>query len=84
VPRGADLAALVRHLLAFAADESCGRCVPCRAGTAEARRLAEEDLVANAPRMRALLSTLSAASLCGFGRGVPGPLETLLARVAPG
>jgi NADH-quinone oxidoreductase subunit F len=84
VPRGADLAALVRHLLAFAADESCGACVPCRAGTAEARRLSDEDLVANAPRMRALLATLGAASLCGFGHGVPGPLETLLARVAPG
>jgi len=83
VRRGADLAALARHLFAFAADESCGRCVPCRAGSAEALRLADEDLVAHAPRLRELLATMSAASLCGFGRGVPGPLEALLARVAP-
>ena len=83
VRRGADLAALARHLLRFAANESCGRCVPCRAGTAEAHRLAEQDLVGHAPALRALLALMSGASLCGFGRGVPGPIESLLARVAP-
>jgi NADH-quinone oxidoreductase subunit F len=83
VRQGSDLAALARHLLRFAADESCGRCVPCRAGSAEARRLAEQDLAGHAARIRELLALMTTASLCGFGRGVPGPIEALLARVAP-
>jgi NADH:ubiquinone oxidoreductase subunit F (NADH-binding) len=57
--------------------------VPCRAGSAESHRLAEQDLVGHAPALRALLALMSGASLCGFGRGVPGPIESLLARVAP-
>jgi NADH:ubiquinone oxidoreductase subunit F (NADH-binding) len=84
VRRGTDLAGLARHLLRFAANESCGRCVPCRGGSAQAHRLAEQDLIGNAGRIRALLGLMREASLCGFGRGIPGPIETLLARVAPG
>ena len=83
VRRGSDLAALARHLLRFAADESCGRCVPCRVGSVEAQRLAEEDLLAHVGKIRELLALMSTASLCGFGRGIPGPLETLLDALAP-
>ena len=83
VRRGADLAALTRHLLRFAAQESCGRCVPGRAGSAEAHRLAEQDLVGHAARIRELLAGMSESSPCGFGRGMPGPIEALLARVTP-
>jgi NADH:ubiquinone oxidoreductase subunit F (NADH-binding) len=81
VPQGADLAALVRHLLAFLADESCGRCLPCRAGSARARRLAERDLLGEREEIEALLGLMTVASLCAFGREAPDPLGKLLALV---
>jgi NADH:ubiquinone oxidoreductase subunit F (NADH-binding) len=83
VRRGTDLAALARHLLEFAAHASCGRCVPGRAGSAEAYRLAEQDLIGNAARIRGLLAGMSESSPCRVGRGLAGPIEALLARVAP-
>jgi len=82
VPRGADLAALARHLLAFVAHESCGRCLPCRAGSARAHGLAQRDLVANAGEIGDLLALMRDTSLCAFGRETPRPLQALLARLA--
>jgi NADH:ubiquinone oxidoreductase subunit F (NADH-binding) len=81
VRRDADLQALIRHLLGFMAEESCGRCLPCRAGSAQARQLAEADLPGNLEAIRAQLALMRAASLCAFGSATPGPVETLLARV---
>jgi NADH:ubiquinone oxidoreductase subunit F (NADH-binding) len=83
VRRGTDLAALARHLLHFAAHTACDRCVPGRADSAEAHRLAEQDVFGHAGRIRELLARMSEASPCNFGRRMPGPIETLLARVAP-
>ncbi len=77
---GADLAALLRHWLRFAADESCGRCAPCALGSERARRLVEGD-GAWGPReaeLRAALETMAAASLCAFGQLLPGPVLKLL------
>jgi NADH:ubiquinone oxidoreductase subunit F (NADH-binding) len=82
VPLGSDLPALVRHLLRFAAAESCGRCTPCRAGAARALRLAADDLAGGAAAIRAALDTMRRASLCAFGRETPGPILALLERVA--
>lgn len=81
VRRDADLPALIRHLLGFMADESCGRCLPCRAGSAQARQLADADLTGNVEAIRAQLALMRTTSLCAFGLATPGPVETLLARV---
>jgi NADH:ubiquinone oxidoreductase subunit F (NADH-binding)/NADH:ubiquinone oxidoreductase subunit E len=78
-----DPRALMRHLWRFAASESCGACVPCREGTRRGLNLAERlaDDVAR-PQDRAelgrLLNALDRGSLCAFGKGVPGPVRTLL------
>jgi NADH:ubiquinone oxidoreductase subunit F (NADH-binding) len=82
VPRDADLAALVRHLIGFVAAESCGRCTPCRAGSARARSLAAGELAANASALRAVFGVMRRTSLCAFGRETTGPIEALLARAA--
>jgi NADH-quinone oxidoreductase subunit F len=82
VPRGADLGALLRHLVGFVAAESCGRCTPCRAGSARARRLAAGDLAGHATALRGVLGLMRRTSLCAFGREAPGPIEALLARAA--
>jgi NADH:ubiquinone oxidoreductase subunit F (NADH-binding) len=83
VPRAADLGALVTHLLRFAAIESCGRCLPCRAGSARALELASAGLCENSAALRSVLGLMQSASLCPFGRDTPGPIQTLLALVEP-
>jgi NADH:ubiquinone oxidoreductase subunit F (NADH-binding)/NADH:ubiquinone oxidoreductase subunit E len=60
----------VRTLLAFNARESCGKCTPCREGTA--RMLAMlDDAAPDAARLRALAETVQLASLCGLGQAAP-------------
>jgi NADH-quinone oxidoreductase subunit F len=69
----ADAAAVrnaVRTLLAFNARESCGKCTPCREGTARMLALLDETKL-DVPRMRALAETVQLASLCGLGQAAP-------------
>lgn len=71
----------VRRLTWFNADESCGKCTPCREGV---RRLAERlDVVAGGEANERLaieiaeLSEVAAeASLCGLGRMAPNPVTS--------
>jgi NADH:ubiquinone oxidoreductase subunit F (NADH-binding) len=84
VPRGADLAALAHHLLAFMADESCGRCTPCRAGSVRARAAFAARGVAAAGELAECFEVMEAASLCAFGRATPRPVRGLLAALAEG
>jgi NADH:ubiquinone oxidoreductase subunit F (NADH-binding) len=81
VPAGSDLRGLLLHHLEFMAHESCGKCVPCRAGSARALALARDDAQGNAASIGALLDVAEAASLCAFGQGMPAPLRRLLSLV---
>jgi NADH:ubiquinone oxidoreductase subunit F (NADH-binding) len=79
IPKGTDWSALLRHLVAFMRDESCGKCTPCRLGSQRlhaviAAGLPERDL----PETLGILSLMRDASLCAFGRETPGPVETVL------
>jgi len=70
-------AAAARNVMRFFAEESCGQCTPCRAGTAKAVGLMAE------PRWDAsLLEELSAAmadaSICGLGQAAPNPIRCVL------
>jgi NADH:ubiquinone oxidoreductase subunit F (NADH-binding)/NADH:ubiquinone oxidoreductase subunit E len=67
--RGASVREAVRTLLAFNARESCGKCTPCREGTA--RLLAMLDGPLDAARVRALAEVVQVASLCGLGQAAP-------------
>jgi NADH-quinone oxidoreductase subunit F len=73
-----DMRAVARHLLHFGADESCGKCFPCRIGL----RRAYEMFAAQAPvdrvRLEELLETLELGSLCAHGSGMPAPIHSLL------
>ncbi|HVH07222.1 MAG TPA: NADH-ubiquinone oxidoreductase-F iron-sulfur binding region domain-containing protein [Myxococcota bacterium] len=82
VPAGSDLAALAVHLLTFMAEESCGKCVPCRAGSARALALARADWRANAEPLDRVLAVAADASLCAFGQAMPAPIRRLLALAA--
>ena len=65
------------NMMKFFADESCGQCTPCRAGTVKAAKLME------APRWnRELLEELSVAmadaSICGLGQAAPNPIRCVV------
>ncbi len=79
IPAPADWGAILRHLLTFMRDESCGKCVPCRLGSMRAHEMAREGLsrgtIADFERLMALMKE---ASLCAFGRETPGPVVTIL------
>jgi len=73
----------VRHLTAYNAAESCGKCTPCREGTARTEALLA--LAATRPlqaderqQLAALNETIRLASLCGLGQAAPNPVTSLL------
>ena len=72
-----DPATLVRNLMRFFEEESCGQCTPCRVGTEKAVAL-----LASKHWDRALLeelcSTMADASICGLGQAAGNPVLCLL------
>ena len=73
----------VKELMHFFASESCGKCTPCRVGTAEAKRTLECLLSGNADasdinRLRGLARTLRNTSFCGLGTSAALPLYSAL------
>lgn len=83
-----DMVDLARHFMAFTADESCGKCTPCRIGSVRARELLElvqsgrakaEDLALLAD----LGETMKTASLCALGGRAPYPVMTAIEHFGP-
>jgi NADH:ubiquinone oxidoreductase subunit F (NADH-binding)/NADH:ubiquinone oxidoreductase subunit E len=67
----------VRTLLAFNTRESCGKCTPCREGTA--RLLAMLEAKPDPGQVAALAETIQLASLCGLGQAAPLSVRSGLA-----
>ncbi len=79
IPKPADWGAMLKHLLAFMRDESCGKCVPCRLGSTRAYEMAMGGLSRrDLPNVERILALMKEASLCAFGRETPGPVKTIL------
>lgn len=79
-----DLLSVVRDFTGFFAAESCGICVPCRAGTVElvhkvdlviAGRAGQQDL----DEVLAWSELVGRTSRCGLGATAPHPIVTTLA-----
>jgi bidirectional [NiFe] hydrogenase diaphorase subunit len=74
---------VARFFMEFCMTESCGKCIPCRVGTAQMHDLLKKiiDRKANA-RDVALLEELcdmvKSTSLCGLGQSAPNPVLTTL------
>jgi NADH-quinone oxidoreductase subunit F len=64
---------VVRHLTAYNAKESCGKCTPCREGTARMRDILDEPSGDARQRLDELAEAVTAASLCGLGQMAPLP-----------
>ncbi len=70
---------IARFFLEFTQDESCGKCVPCRAGTRHMldllnRLCAGEGREGDIERLVHLANTVKTASLCGLGQTAPNPV----------
>ncbi len=64
---------VVLHLTEYNAAESCGKCTPCREGTARMVAVLDELPVDAAMRLDELSEAIVAASLCGLGQMAPLP-----------
>jgi len=82
IPRGTDFTSMLHHFLQFMAEESCGKCVPCRLGTKRALELVErsEPNAVDPDVLCHIFDIMEQASLCGFGRETPGPVRQLIAQ----
>jgi NADH:ubiquinone oxidoreductase subunit F (NADH-binding) len=79
------LSLALRELTAYNAAESCGKCTPCREGTARALaildRAGETGALSALDRdqLLELCDLMQYASLCGLGQMAPGPIRSALA-----
>ncbi len=74
---------LARYFLSFTANESCGKCAPCRLGTPRLLEIltritegkgCEEDLAT----LEEFAASVKSHSLCGLGQTAPNPILTTL------
>ena len=72
-----DMKMVVRNLLSFFAEESCGQCTPCRVGCEKIVKLLD---AGNTDRalLEELSETMADASICGLGQAAPNPLLSVL------
>ena len=68
---GVSVADAVRVLLDFNTRESCGKCTPCREGTARLRDMLDGRAAVNREAVAELADVVRVASLCGLGQAAP-------------
>ncbi len=82
IPDDFPMIKYLEHLLKFTADESCGKCYPCRIGARrgyEMIKSAQTDSYKIDKRLfDDLIETLEIGSLCALGGGVPLPVKNTL------
>jgi NADH-quinone oxidoreductase subunit F len=81
IPERFPMIDLLRHLFDYMAEESCGKCTPCRLGTAKGSRLLEAARPAqpiDRELFEELLELLESGSLCALGGGLPLPIRNAL------
>ncbi len=81
---GTDLLAAAVNVLRFFRDESCGKCVPCRVGSAKAHGILDGLLGAGGGPaevdgdVRDLAEVMRRTSICGLGQVALGPVMSVL------
>jgi bidirectional [NiFe] hydrogenase diaphorase subunit len=74
---------VARFFMEFCMDESCGKCIPCRAGTVQMHHLLNKIMEGKATardlqKLEELCDMVRSTSLCGLGQTAPNPtLSTL-------
>lgn len=74
---------VARYFMEFCMDESCGKCIPCRAGTVQmhellARIMARKATAADLQTLEELCDLVKNTSLCGLGQTAPNPVLSTL------
>ena len=74
---------MAKFFMEFCMSESCGKCVPCRVGTAEMYDLLDkitrgEATLDDLAMLEKLADMVKSMSLCGLGQGAPSPVQSTL------
>jgi bidirectional [NiFe] hydrogenase diaphorase subunit len=74
---------IAKFYMEFCKDESCGKCVPCRAGTVQMHQLLEKIIArqatsADVAKLEELCDLVQKTSLCGLGQTAPNPVLSTL------
>jgi bidirectional [NiFe] hydrogenase diaphorase subunit len=74
---------VAKYFMEFCMTESCGKCVPCRTGTAQMHQLlakitAGEGSMADLALLENLCEVVRDTSLCGLGQTAPNPVVSTL------
>ena len=74
---------VARYFMEFCMSESCGKCIPCRVGTAQMYDLLDkitkgEATLDDLAMLERLCDVVSNTSLCGLGQGAPNPVISTL------
>lgn len=82
IPEDFPMVKFITHLLQFTAEESCGKCYPCRIGSFRGYEMLEkaqnENYKIDRQLFDDLIETLEIGSLCALGGGVPLPIKNAL------
>lgn len=74
---------VARYFMEFCMAESCGKCIPCRVGTAQMYDLLNkitqgEATLDDLATLETLADMVKNTSLCGLGQGAPTPVQSTL------
>jgi len=74
---------VARFFMEFCMDESCGKCIPCRAGTVQMHDILKRITTGEATEdelelLQELAGLLKETSLCGLGQTAPNPVISTL------
>jgi NADH:ubiquinone oxidoreductase subunit F (NADH-binding) len=74
---------VAKFFLEFCMTESCGKCIPCRAGTAQMHAILNKictgtGTLADLELLEELCDTVKSTSLCGLGQTSPNPVLSTL------
>jgi bidirectional [NiFe] hydrogenase diaphorase subunit len=83
-----SMVGVAKYYMDFCQEESCGKCIPCRAGTVQMyhllnKLLAKEATQTDLEQLKHLCEMVKATSLCGLGQTAPNSVLSTLRYFEP-
>jgi bidirectional [NiFe] hydrogenase diaphorase subunit len=74
---------VAQFFMEFCMDESCGKCIPCRAGTVQLYQIltkfkSHQATASDLVQLETLCDMVKQTSLCGLGQTAPNPVLSTL------
>jgi len=78
-----NMVEIAKFFIEFCVDESCGKCIPCRAGTVQIKKILDkissgEGTEQDLKNLEELCEVVKNTSLCGLGQSAPNPVLSTL------